>query len=91
MQSLKITLPDAIANALNAYIGDQEFPLPATAIVETALKEFLSERGYLHPPQQRSLRLAPAPKGSGSQDTSVNHDKILSEQTFLQKLPQNSP
>ena len=70
MQSLKITLPDAIANALNAYIGDQEVPLPATAIVETALKEFLSERGYL-PPQQRSLRLAPAPKGSGSQDTAA--------------------
>ncbi|WP_226889616.1 hypothetical protein [Nostoc sp. MG11] len=49
MQSLNITLPDAIANALNAYIGDQEVSLPANAIVETALEEFLYQRGYLPP------------------------------------------
>jgi hypothetical protein len=90
MKSLNITLPDAIANALNAYIRDQEVPLPATAIVEAALKEYLSERGYL-PPKTQSLRLTPTPKGSGFQDTSLNHDKILAEQVFSQKLPPNSP
>jgi hypothetical protein len=90
MQSLNITLPDAIANALDAYISDQEVPLPANAIVETALKEFLSERGYL-PAQQQSLRLTSAVKGSGFKDTSVNHDKILAEQAFLQNLPPNAP
>ncbi|MEH1913560.1 MULTISPECIES: hypothetical protein [unclassified Nostoc] len=90
MQSLNITLPDAIANALSAYIGDQEVSLPANAIVENALEEFLSQRGYL-PPQKQGLRLTPASKGSGFKDTSVNHDKILAEQTFSQSLPPNTP
>ncbi|MGV0106167.1 hypothetical protein NSTCB13_04961 [Nostoc sp. DSM 114160] len=53
MQSFNITLPDAIANALSAYIGDQEVSLSANAIVENSLEEFLSQRGYL-PPQKRS-------------------------------------
>ncbi|MBW4684429.1 MAG: hypothetical protein KME40_04875 [Komarekiella atlantica HA4396-MV6] len=89
MQSFNITLPDAIANALNAYISDQEVSLPANAIVETALKEFLCQRGYL-PAQKQSLRLTPAPKGSGLKDTSVNHDNILAEQAFSQSLPINN-
>ncbi|MEH2042363.1 hypothetical protein [Nostoc sp.] len=46
MQSFNITLPNAIANALSAYIGDQEVSLPASAIVENALEEFLSQCGY---------------------------------------------
>jgi hypothetical protein len=90
MQSLNITLPDAIANALSAYIGDQEVSLPANAIVENTLEEFLSQRGYL-PPQKQGLRFTREPKGSGFKDTSVNHDTILAEQTFLQSLPPNTP
>ncbi|MDF5722355.1 MAG: hypothetical protein PUP91_18075 [Rhizonema sp. PD37] len=87
MQFLNITLPDAIANALKAYISAQEVHQPETAVVETALTEFLSERGYLPPQQEKSLRLTPAPKGSGFQDTSVNYDKIIAEHAFKQKLP----
>lgn len=87
MQFLNITLPDAIANALKAYISAQEVPLREAAVVETALTEFLSERGYLSPQPQKSLRLTPAPKGSGFQDTSVNYDTIIAEQALLQKLP----
>jgi hypothetical protein len=82
MESINITLPDELGDALNSYI--REVSLPANAIVETALKEFLTQRGYL-PPQRQSLHLTPAPKGSGFQDTSVNHDKILAEQAS-QKL-----
>ena len=79
--SLNITLPDAIANALSAYMGDQEVSLPANAIVENALEELLSQRGYL-PPQKQGLRLTLASKGSGFKDTSVNHDKTLAGQAF---------
>jgi len=32
MQFLNITLPDAIANALKAYISAQEAPLPEAAV-----------------------------------------------------------
>jgi hypothetical protein len=47
MQSLNITLPDAIANALAAYMTDQQ--TPAEAIVEIALSEFFIQHGYLTP------------------------------------------
>ncbi|MEH2251487.1 hypothetical protein [Nostoc sp.] len=90
MQSFNITLPDAIANALNAYIKDQEVSIPANVVAETALEDFLCQRGYLHPRKQ-GLSLTPAPKGSGFQDTSLNHDKILAKQAFSQSLPLNTP
>ncbi len=90
MQFLNITLSDAIAKALKAYISSQETPLKEAAVVETVLTEFLSERGYLPLQPQKSLRLTPAPKGSGFQDTLVNHDKIMAEQAFLQKIPPKS-
>ncbi|WP_017656056.1 hypothetical protein [Fortiea contorta] len=89
MQSFNITLPDAIANALSAYIQDQKVSLPANVVAEAALEDFLSQRGYL-PPRKQGLSLTPAPKGSGFKDTSVNHDKILAEQAFSQSLPPNT-
>ncbi|MDZ8069128.1 MAG: hypothetical protein RMY64_26530 [Nostoc sp. DedQUE08] len=90
MQSFNITLPDAIANALNAYIKDQEVSIPANVVAEIALEDFLCQRGYLVSRKQ-GLSLTPAPKGSGFKDASVNHDKILAEQAFLQSLPANTP
>ncbi|PHM06945.1 hypothetical protein [Nostoc sp. 'Peltigera malacea cyanobiont' DB3992] len=81
MQSFNITLPDAIANALNAYIKDREVSIPANVIAEIALEDFLCQRGYL-PPRKQGLFLTPAPKGSRFKYTSVNHDKILVEQAF---------
>jgi len=62
MQSLNITLPDTLANALNSYIKDQENLLPANDIVEDAIIEFLSQRGYLPPKQP--IKFIPATKGS---------------------------
>ncbi|MCV3215440.1 hypothetical protein OGM63_18290 [Plectonema radiosum NIES-515] len=55
MESINITLPDELSDALNSYM------------------------------REVSLHLIPAPKVSGFQDTSVNHDKILAEQAS-QKL-----
>ncbi len=81
MQSFNITLSDAIANALNAYIKDQKVSIPANVVTEIALEDFLCQRGYL-PPRKQGLSLTHAPKGSGFKYTSVNHDKILAEQAF---------
>ncbi|MDD1417320.1 hypothetical protein MEN41_22820 [Dolichospermum sp. ST_con] len=89
MQSLNITLPDTLANALNSYIKDQENLLPANDIVEDAIIEFLSQRGYL--PPKKPIKFIPATKGSGFLDTSVNHDQILAEEIYLQSLPPNTP
>jgi hypothetical protein len=85
MEALNITLPESIANALAAYMGDRNLSSPDEA-VQTALEEFLLQQGYLAKPK-RSLRLTPAPQGSGFTDTSVKYDQILVEQTLIQKLP----
>ena len=89
MQSLNITLPDTLANALNSYIKDQENLLPANDIIENAIIEFLSQRGYL--PPKKPIHFTPTTKGSGFLDTSVNHDEILAKQIYSQTLPPHTP
>jgi len=46
-----------------------------TAVVQAALREYLTERGYLQTP--RALRIRPAPRGSGLRDVSEAHDRYL--------------
>ncbi len=75
MKRSTITLPAALADALDAYIGDQEVAPSTTAIVQVALEAFLSERGYLPGPTRKQLRLTPV--DGGDADTSVKHDEIL--------------
>jgi hypothetical protein len=89
MQTLNLTLPDTLANALNSYIKDQENVLPANDIIENAIIEFLSQRGYL--PPKKTINFTPATQGSGFLNTSVNHDQILAEQIYSQSLPPNTP
>jgi len=60
MQPLNITLPDAIAKALNAYMSDQQTPVEA--IVETALLEFFIQHGYLTIPTELEEPLPSAPE-----------------------------
>ena len=89
MQTLNVTLPDTLANALNSYIKDQENVLPANDIIENAIIEFLGQRGYL--PPKKTINFTPATQGSGFLNTSVNHDQILAEQIYSQSLPPNTP
>jgi hypothetical protein len=53
MQSLQINLPEALANALTAYMNDQQ--TPAETVVETALSQFFTEHGYLSSMPDESL------------------------------------
>jgi hypothetical protein len=46
-----------------------------TAVVRTALKEFLALRGFAAP--SAKLHITPSRKGSGSHDVSVAHDRYL--------------
>ena len=77
MELEKITLSEPIESALLSYIRDRQDSSSARAIVREALEEFLTQRGYLQPPSTKRLRIAPAPKGSGYADTSVNHDLVI--------------
>jgi hypothetical protein len=76
MKRVTITIPDNLAEALDAYRDDQEVAPALTAVVQAALGDFLAERGYFTP--RRSLRITPAATGSGARDVSVEHDRYLS-------------
>jgi hypothetical protein len=70
-----MTLPDDLAQALDEYVQAQEAPPALTTVVQTALREYLRERGFLR--QYRPLKITPAKKGSGRSDISINHDLYL--------------
>jgi hypothetical protein len=78
MKRATITMSDEIEAAVEAYRRDQEAPLPLTSLAETALREFLIERGYL--PSGRILYLTPAEKGTGKHDVSTNHDRYFADE-----------
>ena len=75
MRRATITIEDELEASLDAYIRQQEAAPPLTAVVRTALKEFLAARGFV--PGQRKLRITPARKGSGARNISVEHDRYL--------------
>lgn len=72
-----ITIPPDLEAAVRAYLEDRPVSPTLTALVEDALREFLTLRGYLPP---GPLRLTPAPLGSGRDDVSIEHDRELAGQ-----------
>lgn len=75
MKRATITLPDDLAQAVNEYLQAQEAPPALTTVMQTALREYLGERGFLR--TYRPLKIRPATKGSGRTDISENHDLYL--------------
>ena len=75
MRRATITIGDDLEASLDAYIRQQEAAPPLTAVVHTALKEYLARRGFMG--GQRKLRITPATKGSGIRNVSVDHDRYL--------------
>jgi len=70
-----VTLPGDLAEAVDNYVRSQEGRTPLTAVVQAALREYLSERGYLR--GRGVLRITPARRGSGRRDVSRAHDRFL--------------
>ena len=75
MKRATITLRDDLAEAVDSYRQAQEAPPALTTVVQTALREYLRERGFLRP--YKPLKIRPAKHGSGSSDGSINHDLYL--------------
>jgi hypothetical protein len=69
-----MTLPSDLAKAVNEYIRAQEAPPALTTVVQTALREYLRERGFLR--TYRPLKIT-AKGNSGRTDVSQNHDLYL--------------
>lgn len=72
MRRATITLPDDLAEAMENYLRTQEAPPALTTVMQTALREYLRERGFLR--VRRALKIRPAKRGSGRSDVSQNHD-----------------
>jgi len=74
MKRATMTFPDDLAEAVDNYLRAQETPPALTTVVQTALREYLRERGFLRMP--RPLKITP--KGnSGRRDVSQKHDLYL--------------
>lgn len=69
-----MTFPDDLTEAMDRYVREQEAPPALTAVVQAALREYLSQRGYLRP--YRPLKITPKGK-SGRRDISEAHDLYL--------------
>jgi hypothetical protein len=77
MKRATMTLPDDLAAAVEQYVRAQENPPALTTVVQSALREYLQERGFLR--RYRPFKITPAPRGSGRSDVSVNHDRYFAE------------
>ncbi len=77
MRRVSITLSDELEVALEAWLACQSAAPSRTAVLQAALEEFLSLRGFAVSP--RKLRTTPSIRGSGTSDVSVAHDRYLAE------------
>lgn len=77
MKRATITLPDDLAAGIDEYLSAQDAPPALTTVMQTALREYLRERGFLR--TFRPLKITPAQQGSGLTDVSANHDKYFAE------------
>jgi len=75
MRRATITIGDEIEAQLDAWMRRQDAAPPLTAVMRTALKEFLALRGFAAP--SAKLHITPSRKGSESHDVSVAHDRYL--------------
>lgn len=74
MKRATMTLPDDLANAVEDYRKAQETPPALTTVVQAALREYLTGRGFLR--SYRPLKLTTVGR-SGRSDVSIEHDAYL--------------
>lgn len=79
MKRATITLPDELEEVLEAYQHAQDVPVPLTTVTQAALREYLARRGFHAPTSERSFKITPAKKGSGTRDVSSEHDRYFAE------------
>jgi metal-responsive CopG/Arc/MetJ family transcriptional regulator len=75
MKRATVSIPKDLARAVDSYVHAQEAPPSLTAVVQAALRQYLTERGYLRP--RKPLRISPATHGSRRRDVSQAHDRYL--------------
>lgn len=74
MRRATITIGDETEAQLDAWMRRQDAATSLTAVVQTALKEFLAHCGLAAP--SAKLQITPSRKGSGSRYVSIAHDRL---------------
>ncbi|CAN5706986.1 hypothetical protein BH24ACT21_BH24ACT21_08830 [soil metagenome] len=59
MRRATVTIPEKLEAALESYRRDLEFPPSFAAVMQTALKEYLRQRGYVSDEGQSSGVMPP--------------------------------
>ena len=77
MKRVTVTIPDDLEDAVEDFVCAQDAPPALTAIMQSALRQFLRDRGFLL--DRRPLHIRPAPRGSGRRDVSRSHDRYIAE------------
>lgn len=77
MKRATVTIPDDLGKAVDHYIRDQEAPPALTTVMQAALRQYLTQRGYLQ--GRTPLHITPAKRGSGRKDVSIEHDRYFAE------------
>lgn len=75
MRRATVTIEPEIDKALQEYLRRQEVPPTLTTVMQVALKEFLTRRGFSAPTS--ALNITPARRGSRASDVSLRHDEYL--------------
>jgi len=75
MKRATVTIPDDLVRALGSFARAQEVRPPLTAVVQAALRQYLSARGHLR--VSGPFHITPAKRGSGRGDVSQAHDRDL--------------
>jgi hypothetical protein len=88
MAQITIELPKSITDVLDNY--SQEHQTSSSATVQKAIQQFLIQEGYLAKPI-KPFRLIPATQGSGYTNTSTNHDAVLAEFIYANKIHPKQP
>jgi Arc/MetJ-type ribon-helix-helix transcriptional regulator len=68
MKRATITIPDDLNSAVEKYIDAHDAPPSLTAVVQAALRYYLSEKGYTRK-DRKVLRIGPTKRGSRSTGT----------------------
>jgi metal-responsive CopG/Arc/MetJ family transcriptional regulator len=82
MKRSTITLPDDLQAELDVYLAAQGPASSLNRLVEAALRRYLREQrleARQFQPAAVPLRITPARRGSGIADTSLEHDRCLTE------------
>lgn len=84
MKRATITIPDDLEAKLDAYVRRQDVPPALTAVVQTALREFLERRERSEETEFRPFRITPVEEkdGPGESDVSINHDEYFAEAAY---------